>query len=62
MLLTESADSTDYLLNAPNVGLLDVLKNERTGGLLKSLIVSRLLDFGVTVRSPHADFPPPHVP
>ncbi|KAG7531493.1 hypothetical protein FFLO_04291 [Filobasidium floriforme] len=40
MLLTESADSTDYLLNAPNVGLLDVLKNERTGGLLKSLIIT----------------------
>jgi hypothetical protein len=52
MLLTESADSTDYLLNAPNVGLLDVLKNERTGGLLKSLIVSSLPDSSVTVRSP----------
>lgn len=40
MLLTESADSTDYLLNAPNTGLKECLGNEVTAGLLKSLIVS----------------------
>lgn len=40
ILLTESADSTDYILNAPNIGLLEALNHEITGPLLKSLIVS----------------------
>ena len=40
MLLTESSESTEYLLQAANTGLIDVLKNEITAGLLKSLIVS----------------------
>ena len=39
MILTESSDSTDYIMGA-QTGLFDCLKDEKVGGLLKSLIVS----------------------
>ena len=38
MILTESSDSTDYIMGA-QTGLFDCLKDEKVGGLLKSLIV-----------------------
>lgn len=40
MILTESSDSTDYIMGA-QTGLFDCLKDGEVGGLLKSLIVSR---------------------
>ena len=39
MILTESSDSTDYIMGA-QTGLFDCLKDGEVGGLLKSLIVS----------------------
>lgn len=40
MVLTETADSSDYILNANNIGLIEALKDQRTAKWFKSLVVS----------------------
>lgn len=40
MVLTETNDSADYILNANNIGLIELLKDPRTAKWFKSLVVS----------------------
>jgi hypothetical protein len=40
MVLQESADSTDYVLKTPNVGLAEVMSHPEAAQYVKSLLVS----------------------
>ncbi len=40
MVLQETADSTDYILKTPNVGLAEVMAHPEVAQYVKSLLVS----------------------
>ncbi|KAJ9112587.1 hypothetical protein QFC19_000606 [Naganishia cerealis] len=40
MVLTETADSSDYILKANNIGLIEALKDQRTAKWFKSLVIT----------------------